>query len=108
MVDQTIWNNNPPESDNVGLTIATISAIERSVSYDDDDRNPLPRTELDTHANMIVLGTHAYIYDGTSNSTCDVMPYDPNLGTAEKVPIVDGAVAYDCPRTMETYIRRVK
>ena len=83
---------------------AMVSAIERNLDMENDEENPLPRTELDTHANMVVLGANAYVYDGINGNTCEVVPYDPKLGSAENVPIVDGAVAYDCPKTMETYI----
>ena len=53
---------------------------------------------------MIVLCDHAYIFDNVNNNTCDVLPFDPALGKSTKVPIVDGAVAYDCPATQRTYL----
>ena len=62
-----------------------------------------PRTELDSHANMVVLGGNAFIFEST-NRHCNVQPFDPSIGVASKVPIVDGAVAYECPYTGETYI----
>ena len=65
---------------------------------------PCPRTELDSHANMVVLCDHTYVFDQVDNNTCDVLPFNPSLGKSTKVPIVDGAVAYDCPRTQKTFI----
>lgn len=52
---------------------------------------------------MAVLGKHAFIFESTGK-TCNVKPYDPALGLATNVPIVDGALAYDCPITHESYI----
>ena len=53
---------------------------------------------------MIVLGKNAYVFDAIPYRTCDVLPFDPGLGVSEKVPIVDAAVAYDCPFTHKTFI----
>ena len=62
-----------------------------------------PHTELDTHANMCLLGRHAYIFESTGK-TCNVSPFMDGLGVAKDVPIVDGAIAYDCPYSRQTYI----
>ena len=70
----------------IAVTIATITA-----RYARD--NEYPRTELDSHVNMDVLGAHAFIFEYT-NRTCNVQPFDPNIGTVSKIPIVDGAVVY--------------
>ena len=70
----------------------------------DDDDLPNPRSELDSHANMVLLGRHSFIFDSQPGRTCDVQPFDPSIGTATKVPIVDGALAYDCPFSQKTYI----
>ena len=55
----------------------------------------LPRTELDSHANMVVLGSECFVFDNILDQTCDVEPFDPTIGTAKRVPIVDAALAYD-------------
>ena len=70
-------------------TIATITA--RDAVYNED-----PRTELDYHANMVVLGAHAF---ESKHRTCNVQPFDPSLGIASKIPMMDGAVVYECPYT---------
>ena len=57
---------------------------------------------------MVLLGKDAYIFDGVQDRSCNVQPFDPSLGVARKVPIVDGAIAYDCPYTMKTYILIMK
>ena len=80
----------------IAATIATITARDAG---DNED----PSTELDLHANMFVLGAHAFIFE-SKNRTCNVQPFDPSLGTASKIPIVDGAVVYECPYTGEIYV----
>ena len=69
-----------------------------------DSDSPLPRSELDSHANMTVLGKHCFVFDNIHGQTCKVQPFDPSLGTVKEVPIVDATVAYDCPYTHKTYI----
>ena len=49
-------------------------------------------TELDSHANMVVLGNQATIIQ--SRGTADVNAFSEEVGTL-KVPIVDGIIAYD-------------
>ena len=71
--------------------------------------NPLSRTtyhhtELDSHTNMIVMGTQSFIFDQVQNRTCEVTPYDPPVGIAKQVPIVDAAITYNCKYTSKTYI----
>ena len=56
---------------------------------------------------MLILGAHAFIFEST-NRTCNVHPFDPSLVTASKIPIVDGAVVYECPYTGEIYVLIVR
>ena len=52
---------------------------------------------------MIVVGKHCIIFD-TAGKTCTVNAFSPSAGTVEEVPIVDAAMAYDCPIQGKTYI----
>ena len=61
------------------------------------------KSELDSHANMIVVGKHCIIFDRTGK-TCSVNSFSPSAGTMNEVPIVDAAIAYDCPIKGQTYI----
>ena len=61
------------------------------------------RLELDSHTNMVVVGRNSFIFAWTGKS-CDVRPFMDGLGTASNVPIVDAAMAYDCPYEHKTYI----
>ena len=51
-------------------------------------------TELYLHANRVVLGMNAFIYDITG-ITCSLKPFSSELGIAKNVPIVDVLIAYD-------------
>ena len=60
------------------------------------------KLELDTHANMPVVGKGAYVI-ASSGETADVNAYDPQQGTTQ-LPIVDAAVQYDCPYAGKSYV----
>ena len=62
---------------------------------DDGDPGPESRTDLDSHANMPVIGGGAYI-QAKHNRVCEVSPYTPNYEPM-KVPLVDAAVKYESP-----------
>ena len=70
----------------------------------EEDEGPEPRTELDSHANMVVLGKHAFAFDSIQGKHCDAQPFNPKIGQATKVPIVDAAIAHDCPYSHKTYL----
>ena len=80
--------------------LGTISAIDASGSAD-------PRSELDSHANLVVLGRNTFIFESTWR-TRTVRPFADELGMASNIPIVDGAVAYDCPYSKQTFILIVR
>jgi hypothetical protein len=60
------------------------------------------RTELDTHANMPVVGKHAFII-GETGETVNVNAFSPDY-PALKAKIVDAAVRYDCPYDGKAYL----
>lgn len=62
-----------------------------------------PRTELDSHANMVVLGRHCFIFEW-SGKFCSVNPFTETLGSIKNVPIVDAAILYECPYTQESFV----
>lgn len=85
---------------NAYLVDAIISALkvqskrEGDVVVYDLQRNIISKTELDSHANMVVLGKRAFIFKSTWR-TYNVKPFSSDLGMMENVPIVDGAIVYD-------------
>ena len=66
------------------------TASDMEASFDD------PRTELDSHANMVVLGLNSFVFESTGR-TCNVQPFSTDLDVAKNVSIIDGALAYDRP-----------
>ena len=87
---------------------AVISSIESSNHLaSGDESSSISRSELDLHANMVVLGWNAFIFE-SSGRTCNVRPFSDELGIAKDVPIVDGAIAVDCHTTGETKLLMVR
>ena len=74
-------------------------------SVENDGSLSLPDTklELDSHANMAVVGRHAFIISKTGRTT-QVNPFSPDYEALKNVPIVDAALAYECPYSDQTYI----
>ena len=90
-------------------TPSVIAESEISELISKHGTNPLShttyhRTELDSHANMIVMGNCSFIFDQVQNRTCEITLYDPSIGIAKQVPIVDAAIAYDCKYTSKIHI----
>ena len=90
-----------PNEHVISAIIATLEACNVSSTY--SANTALPRTELDSHANMVVLGKNAFIFESTGR-TCNVKPFTDQLGIVENVPIVDAAIAYECPYSHQVYI----
>ena len=75
---------------------ARVSMIYASTVGSSDDH--VLTTELDSHANMIVVGAQATIIS-RSGKYCQVQAFSKECAVLEKVPIVDAIIAYDCPST---------
>ena len=60
-----------------------------------EDTDELSRTELDSHANMPVIGKNAYILSKIGE-TVDVAPFTPDYNPI-RVELLDAALKYDCP-----------
>jgi hypothetical protein len=61
------------------------------------------RADLDSHANMIVLGHDCYVLR-RSGHFADVNAFTPEYDTLKRVPIIDGAIFYECPFDGTTWI----
>ena len=68
-----------------------------------DKYTAMKTTDLDSHANMIVLGTQALVIQDTGHSA-EVNAFSDDVGGLSKVPISDAVVEYDCPYTSKTYL----
>ena len=60
-------------------------------------------TELDSHANMIVLGKHC-LEIGDSGKTAEVSSFSKETGAISSVPIKDAVCVYDCPKSGVAYL----
>ena len=67
-----------------------------------NEMNVESHTELDSHANMPVVGKHAYIIAETGKKV-DVSPIMPDYKPLT-VPLVDATVKYDNPYNGKSYI----
>jgi hypothetical protein len=85
------------------------SAVISHVNGDEDDEmneeelmKKDSRTELDSHANMPVVGKCAFIISDTGR-VADVKAYTPDYDSMT-IRIIDAAVKYDCPYDGTAYI----
>ena len=68
-----------------------------------NDTIEVSRTELDSHANMVVVGQNAFIINNTGK-TAEVSPFTSSYDALKNVPIVDAIIAFDCPITNKAYL----
>ena len=61
------------------------------------------RAELDSHADTCSFGSTCLVIENTGR-TVSVEGFGEELGQVNDIPIVQAAVAYDCPATSQTYI----
>ena len=79
-----------------------LSAVSEKMRMNEMETRLESRTELDSHANMAVIGKHAYIIAETGKKV-DVSPFTPDYKPLT-VPLVDATVKYDNPYKRKTYI----
>ena len=78
--------------------VSSILSIKSVDMMEDDVDDAQSRTELDSHANMAVVGSESYIIGYTGN-TVNVSPFTPDYEALSNIPVVDAAVMYECPYT---------
>ena len=91
-LEQTLgsWVSSRIQNDKIDSIL--IAASEEKM---ENEINVESRTELDSHANMSVVGKHAYIIAETGKKV-KVSPFTPDYQPLT-VPLVDAAVRYDNP-----------
>ena len=96
--DTTTWDPGGKRGTGRGqdITIANVGAKEN------DAVDMESRTELDSHANMAVIGRHAHILS-TSDRMVEVNGFTPEHATI-KAPLVAAALQYDSPYDGKSYI----
>ena len=65
------------------------------------------RTELDSHANMVVIGKQVFVFSH-SGQYANVRAFTDEVKSIPKVPMVDAVIAYDCPQSGQTYLLVVR
>ena len=91
----------PVANDYVNARVCDMTANE------DKDEKSGSRSELESHANMVVLREHCYIISSSGRYT-EVNTFDREVGRMKSFPIVDSAIVYDCPYSMKTYLLIVR
>jgi hypothetical protein len=79
------------------VLVSDVAVADNTISVDESST-----MELDSHANMPVVGRHTYIISHTGR-VAEVNPFTPDYDYIE-VPIVDAAVQYECPYNGSPYI----
>ena len=83
-------------------TVSRIASALDSTPDCEQDPYHCTRTELDSHANMPVVGNHVLVLNHHDKQV-DVSPFSPDYSSLT-VEVVDAAIKYDCNYTGETYI----
>ena len=84
-----------------------IASMVKTDMYDTDETlDNDSRTELDSHANMVVVGRNSVILNDTGR-TASVNPFTL-VYEALNIKIVDAAVTYTCPYVNKTYLLVIK
>ena len=60
-------------------------------------------TELDSHANMVVIGKQAFVLSHSGQYE-NVRAFTDEFKGIPKVPIMDAVIAYDCLQSGQTYL----
>ena len=89
-------------NDKIYFIVASAGTSDRSANDSMVDAAVQSRTDLDSHANMPVVGKNAYIL-AESGKTVDVSPFTPDYQSME-VPLVDAAILYECPHDGKSYV----
>ena len=111
-----LWGNNIVRSGEVKINPYLARRIHELSSVHHDDDNDTSddvenagmssedeiKCELDTHANMAVVGSEIYVIEETGETAC-VQPYCPDYESRE-IPVVHAGVLYQCPYTGMEYI----
>lgn len=87
--------------------ISSFTVAVTNDDFDDENDGHVTRTDLDSHANMVVVGRHCAIIEHTGKFA-SVSPFTPDYEALSKVPIVDAALLYDCPFTGFRYVLIVR
>ena len=88
-----------PDGPNKHVASVIVSSLEGDGMDTEENET---RTDLDTHANMIVAGKHAFVLADTGRKAT-VQAFSPDMEAIETA-IVDCAILYECPYSGKSYI----
>ena len=100
-LEQSItWDPGPQPNSYLMDLIISSTTIGEVVGLGDEQviHQRQSRTELDSHANMAVVGSCAYII-GDTGRTVEVNPFTPQYESLKDVKVVDAALLYVCNYT---------
>ena len=100
-------NLNEYTSHIISTAMIAAASDENDNDFDTDAKDTNSRTELDSHANMVVVGNNCLIIEW-SGRTAIVNPFTPEYEALPEVPIVDAAVMYECPVSGKEHILLVR
>ena len=81
-----------------------VRIVEHQISsMNESDDDVTARAELDSHADTTCIENRSTII-GTTYKTVRVSPFLESLGSVNRVPVVNAALAYDDSRSGETVI----
>ena len=86
---------------------AHISEVVLTPPLDMEASSDDPRTDLDSHTNMVFLGSNYSVFEST-RSTRNVQPLNSDFGMAKHDPIVDGALGRDFPHKDKFYVLAIR
>ena len=84
-----------------------IERMMTSISSSGDNVCLESSAELDSHANMVVIGKQVFIFN-QSDQYANVRAFTDEVKGIPKVPIVNAIIAYDCPQSGHTYLLVVR
>ena len=99
------WNNNvqlSPNGEDFNPNNHVIAVISSGAAHGANN-NKLSTTEMDSHANMVVVGSNATEIQDTGRFA-DVNDFANDVGQMKRVPFKDMKIAYDCPYQKKTYL----
>ena len=85
--ESTMWD--PGDKTSARIASMVVASV-------DGEQSQGSRTELDSHANMAVVGRNSFVIEDTGR-TADVNPFTPDYNALENIPIVNAALLYECP-----------
>ena len=81
--------------------------ISATVSSSGESDGGVSTTELDSHANMVVVGHQAHVFSH-NNQFVNVQAFADEVKGLRDIPVDHAVIGYDCPYSGETYILVVK